>query len=73
MKAIPDEDFLSIEGDDGQAVAKDWSKQIVAHPNPSSQDGMVRDERRIIREHMLGGACVRNNQQRSLSEGYDFL
>ena len=36
VKTISDEEFLAIEGDDGRAMAKDWSKQIVAHPNPSS-------------------------------------
>ena len=45
VEAVSDEDFLPIEGDDGRAVAKDWSKRIVAHSNPSPRYRMVRDER----------------------------
>ena len=30
-EAIPDEDFLAIQRDDGGAIPKDWSKRIVAH------------------------------------------
>ena len=62
VKTVPDEDFLSIEGYDGRAVAKDWSKGIVAHPNLSSRDRMVRDERQFIREHVVSSACVCNQQ-----------
>ncbi len=62
MKAILDEDFLSIEGDDGRAMAKDWSKGVVAHPNSSSRDRMVRDESQFVREHVVSGACVGNQQ-----------
>ena len=62
VKTVPDENFLSIERDDGRAVAKDWSKGVVAHPNLLSRDRMVRDERRFIREHMVRGAGVGNQQ-----------
>ena len=62
VKTVPDENFLSIKGDDGQAVAKDWSKGLVAHPNLSSRDRMVRDERQFIREPVISGACVGNQQ-----------
>ncbi len=31
VEAIPDEDFLAIQRDDGGAIPKDWSKRIVAH------------------------------------------
>ena len=62
VEAVSDEDFLPIEGDDGRAVAKDWSKRIVAHSNPSPRDRMVRDECRLIREHVIGGSCVRNQK-----------
>ena len=62
VKTVSDEDFLSIEGDDGRAVAKDWSEGVVAHPNSSSGDRMVRDERRFIWEHVVSGTCVGNQQ-----------
>ena len=58
VKTVPDENFLFIERDDGQAVAKYWSKGVVAHPNLSSRDKMVRDERQFIREHMVSGAGI---------------
>jgi hypothetical protein len=76
VKTVPDEDFLSIEGDDGRAMAKDWSKGIVAHPNSSSRDRMVRNERRFIREHVVRGAGVCNQQGGLVGVsgmGYDIL
>ena len=76
VKTVSDEDFLSIEGDDGRTMAKDWSKGVVAHTNPSSGDRMVRDERRFIWDHVVSGTSV-GNQQGGLVEvsgmGYDIL
>jgi hypothetical protein len=40
VEAIPDEDLLTIEGDDGCTLAKDGGKRFVTHPNtPAKQDG----------------------------------
>jgi len=43
-------------------MAKDWSKGVVAHPNSLSRDRMVRDESQFVREHVVSGACVGNQQ-----------
>ncbi len=56
VEAIPDDDLLAIEGDDGCAVAKYGGKRIVAHLNTLAQNRMVGNERRLIREHVVGGS-----------------
>ncbi len=58
VEAIPDEDLLAIEGDDGRAVAKDRGKRVVTHPNTLAQDRMVGNERRLIWEHVVGSPGV---------------
>ena len=68
VKTVSDENFLSIEGNDGRTVAKDWSERVVAHTNSSSGDRMVRDERRFIWDHVVSGTSV-GNQQGGLVEG----
>ena len=60
MEAIPDEDRLAIEGDDSCTVTKDGGKRIVTHPNTPAQNRMVGNERRLIREHVVGGSGVSN-------------
>ncbi len=55
MEAIPDEDLLAIEGDDGCTVAKDGGKRVVTHSNTLARNRMVGNERRLIREHVVGG------------------
>ena len=62
MEAIPDEDLLAIEGDDGRAVAKDGGKRVVTHPNTPARDRMVGNERRLIREHVVGSPGVSNKE-----------
>ena len=60
VEAIPDEDLLAIEGDDGRAVAKVGGKRVVTHPNTPAQDRMVGNERQLIREHVVGTSGVSN-------------
>ncbi len=49
MEAISDEDLLAIQRDDGSAVPKDWSKQIIAHANLLPDDRIIGNESRLIR------------------------
>ncbi len=49
VEAIPDEDFLTIQRDDGSAIPKDWSKRIVAHANLPPNNLIIRNESRLIR------------------------
>ena len=56
METIADENLLAIEGDNGCAVTKDGSKRVVTHSDAPAQDGIVRDERGLIREHVVGGS-----------------
>ena len=56
VEAIPDEDLLAIEGDDGCTVAKDGGKRVVTHSNTLARNRMVGNERRLIREHVVGGS-----------------
>ncbi len=48
-EAIPDEDFLAIQRDDGGAIPKDWSKRIVAHANLPPDNWIIRNESQLIR------------------------
>ena len=34
VQNIPDEEVLTVQGDNGRAPAKDGSVRVVAHPNP---------------------------------------
>ncbi len=54
MEAMVNQDLLAIEGDDGRAMTKDWCERIIAHANSTSQDGIVGDKGRFVRDHVVG-------------------
>jgi hypothetical protein len=49
VDAISDEDILAIQRDDGSAIPKDWSKQIIAHANLPPDNRIIGNESRLIR------------------------
>ena len=56
MEAIRDENFLAVKGYDRGAVAEDGSERVVTHSDAPARDRIVRDERGLIREHVVGGS-----------------
>ena len=69
MKDITDQKTLIIQGDDGRAPPKDGSIRVVAHPNPKRANRHVRDESRMVEEHMVSCTGVRNDETMQISGG----
>jgi hypothetical protein len=57
MKHIADQEALPIKINDGCSLPKARSVRVVAHVNAKVPYGLVRNESRVVREHMVG--CTR--------------
>ena len=62
VQNIPDEEVLTVQGDNGRAPAKDGSVRVVAHLNTKRTDRLVGDECRTVREHQIRCTSVRHNE-----------
>ncbi len=62
VKHIADEMTLTIQRNNGSPMTKDRGKRLVTHLNPKAADGLVRDERAAVRDHVVSGAGISHNQ-----------
>jgi hypothetical protein len=67
MKAVPNQNLLTIQGDDSRSFPQHRSKGRVAHPNPEIMDLPVRDKGAAIGNHMICSTRV-CNKERGLRE-----
>jgi hypothetical protein len=67
MKHIPDQEALSIKGNNGSPPPEDWSVRVVAHPNAKMLNWLVGNEGQTVRKHLVGRAHVRNNKAIQIS------
>jgi hypothetical protein len=58
MEDIPDENAFSVEAEDGSAMTKNRDVRIVSHADVEAQNGLVGDERRLVRDHVIRGPGV---------------
>ena len=58
MEAIANKNLSAVEGYDRRAMAKDGGEGVVTHSDSPARDRIVRDECGLIREHVVGGASV---------------
>ncbi len=58
VETISDEYLLTIQRDDGGAMPKDWSKGVIAHVYPSTNNGIVGDKCQFVGEHVVSGSHV---------------
>jgi hypothetical protein len=57
-ETISDEYLLTIQRDDGGAMPKDWSKGVIAHVYPSTDNGIIGDKCQFVGEHVVSGPRV---------------
>ncbi len=62
MKAVPNKDAFSVEGNNCCAMTENRDVQIVAHAYLKARDDLVGDEGRFIREHVVRGPGVRHRK-----------
>jgi hypothetical protein len=62
VKGIADKNALSVEGEDGSAVSKDWNVWVITHAHLQIFNGLVRDEGWLVRSHVICGASVSNDK-----------
>jgi hypothetical protein len=53
VKDVPNEHPLAVETEDGGALSLHRYVRVIAHPNVEIRDGLVRDERRLVGDHMI--------------------
>jgi hypothetical protein len=60
VESISHENPLAVEGDNGRAPTKYWKGRVVSHSHLQVGGGLVGDESRLVREHVIGSARVSN-------------
>ncbi len=58
VEGIPDEDTLTVEGDNSGATAQDHDERIIFHAHLKVWDQIVWDEGSFLRKHVVGGSGV---------------
>ncbi len=58
VEAVANENAPSIDGNDSRSGSQNGSERIVAHADTAPSDGSVGYERAFLREHMVGGTGV---------------
>ena len=62
VKNISHENPLAIEGDNSGTLTKYWKERVVSHAHLQVGGGLVGDESRLVREHVIGSARVSNGK-----------
>ena len=62
VQRVPNKNPLAIQADDGRTTAQNRRVIRISHTYPKVSNPVIRDEGRAVRDHVIGGSRVGDNE-----------